>query len=425
MTPATYATDRARPETPWWQRKAVLVALASGLTLLLAVFGLNRFLGSQHARSLAAGDYSVGEVRRGDLAVAVQGAGALRPVEERWVTAKAGGVLTEVDVEIGARVAIGDILVRLANPELAQLAGQAEQVLAEARASHGVLAAEIADRELAQEAATANASAALREAELRLEAESGLLEKNAISAIAFEGTRIRAEQARLALDIEQRRAAQMANTVAMELRASEARLANRELAFEQAAAKQAALAVVAETGGIVQALPVSLGESVAAGTKVVRIADPSRLQAVVRVPESYAGKLAIGQAAIVRAAGEEVAATVSRVDPSVVEGTVTVDLEFAAPLPAGVRPDLSIRSTITVAELEDTLFVRRPPGIRDNQTGDVFLLNAGQDVATRTLVQFGLGTVREIQVLDGLAAGDRIVLGHGTRLEGVDAVAVE
>lgn len=402
-----------------------MVAIGCALVLAAMAVAVDYGLRRQAAPSLSRGEFSVGEVQRGLLTVTAQGAGSLRPVDERWLTAKASGVLAEIRIGIGVRARAGDVVVRLANPALAQLAAQAEQRHAEARASHSVLLAQIADRKLAREAAVAAAVAAVEEAALRLQAEAELMEKQAISAIAFEATRIRAEQAQAALDIERRRTAQLTATVAAEREASDARLANSKLALEQAQAKAAALAVRAEAAGIVQALPASLGESVPEGAKVARIADPSRLHAVVRVPESWAGKLATGQAVTVRVASADVAATVSRVDPSVTDGSVAVDLAFAAPLPEGVYPDLSIRATITVAAIEDALFVRRPAGVRDNQTAEVFVLNADEDAAARTLVQFGTGTVRQVQVLDGLQEGDRILLGNFGRLGDVDAVTVE
>ena len=422
---AAYATDRPRQPAPWWRNRHTLIAAGCALVLAAMAVAVDKGLRRQATPSLAAGEFSMGEVQRGLLTVTAQGAGSLRPVDERWLTAKASGVLAEIRIAIGVRARAGDVVVRLANPALAQLAAQAEQRHAEARASHSVLLAQIADRKLAREAAIAAAVAAVEEAALRLQAEAELMEKQAISAIAFEATRIRAEQAQTALDIERRRAAQLTETVAAESEASDARLANSKLALEQAQAKAAALAVRAEADGIVQALPASLGESVAEGAKVARIADPSRLHAVVRVPESWAGKLATGQAATVRVASADVSATVSRVDPSVTDGSVAVDLAFAAPLPDGVYPDLSIRATITVAAIEDALFVRRPAGVRDNQTADVFVLNASEDAAVRTLVQFGTGTVRQVQVLDGLQEGDRILLGSFAHLGDVDAVAVD
>ena len=420
-----YATDSPRAPQAWWRRKRTLGAAAGGLTLVLLFAILNQFLHAHSTRLLANGEYAIGEVERGFLAVTVQGAGTLRPADERWLTAKATGILAELPVQIGAYANAGDVIARLTNPEMEQLVRQAEYSVAEARASHIVLLAQIEDRKLASKASLAAASAAVEEVELRLEAEEELLEKGAISAITYEATRISAKQAQLALDIERSRASQLTKTTAAEKRASEARLANLNLSHERALDNKAALEIKAENSGVVQEISAKLGESVVNGSKVAKIVDLSRLRAVARVPESYASKLSVGQEAEVRVSSVDVPAVVSRVDPSVTDGSVVVDLELTGSLPQGVRPDLSIRATITVAEIEDTLFVRRPSGAVDDQTTDVFVLNEAQGTAARKPVQFGVGMLSHVQVIEGLDEGDRIVLANTARFRDVDVVSIE
>lgn len=422
---AVYATDRPRVQPPWWHRRRTLMAAGCATLVIFAFVALDQFLRGQSAQVLVAEEYGVGTVQRGRLTITVQGAGTLQPFDERWLTAKASGVLEEVRAGTGVRVTAGDVVARLANPELSQAVRQAEHGVAEARANHTVLVAQLEDRRLAQDATLARAKATLEEAELRLRAEAGLFKENAISAVAHEGTRIRAEQARIALDIERRRATQLAETKWAETQASAARLAAREVAFEQAAAKQASLSVRAQTGGVVQELPLNLGESVREGMKVARIADPSRLRAVVRVPESQATRLAVGQPAAAKVLNVDVPATIRRVDPSVSDGSVVVDLAFTGELPVGVRPDLSMRATITVAEIDDALFVRRPSGAFEDHTVDVFVLDSAQETARRRTVQFGAGSLRQVQVLDGLEEGERVVLGSIARFDGLDVLAVE
>ena len=422
---AVYSTDRPLAQRPWWRRSRTLVTAGCATAVIFAFVALDQFLRGQSAQVLVADEYGIGIVQRGRLTITVQGAGTLRPFDERWLTAKTAGVLEEVRAGTGVLVAPGDIVARLSNPELSQALRQAEHGVAEARANHTVLVAQLEDRKLAQDAALARAQAALEEAQLRLRAEAGLFEENAISAITHEATRIRAEQAAIAFDIERRRATQLAETKRAETQASTARLAAQEVAFEQAAARQASLSVRAQIGGVVQELPLNSGESVREGTKVARIADPSRLRAVVRVPESQATRLASGQPAAAKILNVDVPATVRRVDPSVSDGSVVIDLEFTGDLPVGVRPNLSMRATITVAEIDETLFVRRPSGAFEDHTVDVFVLDSAQDTARRRTVQFGAGSLRQVQVLDGLEEGERVVLGNIAPFDGMDVVAVE
>ena len=423
MRSAVYAMDRPRQPERWWRGRPVLY-VGVGLVVVGAVVAVDRIL-LAGAGEAAVGREVVAGVERGFLAVTVQGAGTLRPEDERLVTAKTTGVVADVLAPPGATVKAGEALVRLANPQLAQYQRRAAIALAEAEADHRVLLARFEDRKLAAAATVAHATMAAEEADLRLQAETKLLARQAVSNVDYQRTRIHAEQTRTVRSIEERRAEQLAATMVAEREASAARVANRELEFEQSQEAVAALTVRAENAGSVQEVPVVAGESVISGAVIARVADLSHLRAVVRVPETYASNLAVGQSAIVAVQNAEVPAVVSRVDPAVSNGSVVVDLDFTASLPDGVRPDVSVRATITVAEIDDTLFVRRPAGVYDNRSAEVFVAAADADEAIRRRVQFGLGTLRQVQVIEGLQQGDQVIVGSTTRFEDVDVVTIE
>ena len=166
------------------------------------------------------------------------------------------------------------------------------------------------------------------------------------------------------------------------------------------------------------------GERIMAGAQVVRVVDSRSLIAAIRVPESYAARLAAGQPAVATVLNAEVPSVVVCVDPAVTRGSVAVELEFAAPLPAGARPDLSMRAVVTVAELDDVLFVRRPTHVRDESRADVFRLAQDGQSAARTPVPVGFGTLKEIEVRDGLEEGDAIILGNTARFENEETIAI-
>ena len=157
---------------------------------------------------------------------------------------------------------------------------------------------------------------------------------------------------------------------------------------------------------------------------MARVVDSRSLVGAIRVPESYAARLAAGQRAVATVLNVEVPCEVVRVDPAVTQGSVAVELEFAAPLPAGARPDLSMRAVVTVAELDDVLFVRRPSHVRDERRADVFRLAEDGQSAARTPVRFGFGTLREIEVRAGLDEGDAIILGNTARFEDEETIAI-
>ena len=410
---AAYEMDRRRTPEPWWTRRRIAYAIC-GTAALTALAAADRYLLRQRVNVVANED-TVAAVERGPLRVAVQGAGTLEPLDARLVSADASGAVGEILARPGTEVRPGDPLLRLRNPSLRQQVRQAEIALTEASASHRVLLARFEERKLAAEAALAQATASASEAALRLAAEERLIDQRAISGVDYERTRIRAEQAQDVLEIERRRREQLTATIEAERAESKARVENRALAFDLAQAGADALLVRSGSAGTVQEVLVVAGEPVVQGTVVARVADDGELRAAVRVPETYASKLAVGQAATVVALNTDVPAHVVRVDPGVIDGTVGVSLEFETTLPAGVRPDLSVRATILVAEIEDALFVRRPAGVFDNHAASVFVLDERTGVATRRRAQFGIGSLREVQVLDGLRQGDRILIGqHNT-----------
>ncbi len=366
----------------------------------------------------------IATVERGRLPIDVQGAGVLAPASERWITSRVPGTVQEVDVRPGQQVTAGTTVVRLINPQLEQAVVRSRLALAEANAEHRRRLAGFTDRRLAAEARVLDRQASYDEQSLRLEAQTELRDTDAISDLDYRSTQIRTEQARQNVEFERRRAAELESALAAELAASEARLAASEAALAEAEREVRNLAVSADAAGTLRELLVEPGERIMAGTQVARVVDSRSLIAAIRVPESYAARLAAGQPAVATVLNAEIPSVVVRVDPAVIRGSVAVELEFSAPLPAGARPDLSMRAVVTVAELEDVLFVRRPTHVRDESRADVFRLAQDGQSAARTPVRFGFGTLKEIEVRDGLEEGDAIILGNTARFENEETIAI-
>ena len=321
-------------------------------------------------------------------------------------------------------MAAGTTVVRLVNPQLEQAVVRNRLALAEANAEHRRKLSDFTDRRLAAQARVLDRQASYDENRLRLEAQTELRDTDAISDLDYKSTQIRTEQARQNVDFERRRFAELDAALAAELAASEARLAASEAALEDAERQLGDLAVSADAAGTLRELLVEPGERIMAGKQVARVVDSRSLVGAIRVPESYAARLAAGQRAVATVLNVEVPCEVVRVDPAVTQGSVAVELEFAAPLPAGARPDLSMRAVVTVAELDDVLFVRRPSHVRDERRADVFRLAEDGQSAMRTPVRFGFGTLREIEVRDGLDEGDAIILGNTARFEDEETIAI-
>ena len=390
----------------------------------IALFVVVDRLWLRTAVGLERADILIATVERGRLPIDVQGAGVLAPASERWITSRVPGTVQEVDARPGQQVTAGTTVVRLINPQLEQVVVRSRLALAEANAEHRRRLADFTDRRLAAEARVLDRQASFDEQSLRLEAQTELRDTDAISDLDYRSTQIRTEQARQNVEFERRRAAELESALAAELAASEARLAASEAALAEAEREVRNLAVSADAAGTLRELLVEPGERIMAGTQVARVVDSRSLIAAIRVPESYAARLAAGQPAVATVLNAEIPSVVVRVDPAVTRGSVAVELEFSAPLPAGARPDLSMRAVVTVAELEDVLFVRRPTHVRDESRADVFRLAQDGQSAARTPVRFGFGTLKEIEVRDGLEEGDAIILGNTARFENEETIAI-
>jgi len=184
------------------------------------------------------------------------------------------------------------------------------------------------------------------------------------------------------------------------------------------------LRVRAGMRGVLQAVPVEVGSQVTAGTNVARVADPTQLKAQVRVPETQARDVQIGQVAHVDTRNGVAEGRVSRVDPAAVSGTVLVDITFVDPLPRGARPDLSVDGIIEIERLAHVLYMARPSNGQEGGTISVFRTGA-DGIAQRTQVRLGKGSVRSIQVLDGLREGERVVLSDMSAWDQVDRLHIK
>ena len=388
-------------------RRVVWLTLA--IMAIVAFIVIDRvWLRSFSAIDLA--DFMTAKVERGTFQVEVRGAGVLEPIFERWVTARVEGTVEEIFARVGQEVDADAVIVSLVNPELHQAVASARLSLIETNADHRRRLAELTDRRLEGEARLLDQQATLDELQLRLEALTELRQEHAISEIDYKSAQIRAELAIANLDFQRRRFTELQEVLAAEQAASEARLAATEAALREAERRVEALLVIAGTSGTLREILVEPGRRLSAGAQIARLVDTSALMGVIRVPESYASRVTPGQSVVATIFNVEVPGVVTRVDPAVTQGSVTVDIKFTDKLPTGARPDLSIRATIVVAALHDTVFVRRPLQIRDDSTSEVFRLTAGNQSVNRVMVRFGIGSLRDIQVLDGLVEGDTIII---------------
>lgn len=366
-----------------------------------------------------------GRVERGELLRQVRGPGTLVPEDILFVSARTAGRIERILIDPGAEVTPETVIMILENPDLSLQVQNAEWEWRRAEAGFTQLRVQLDQQTLQQESAVAQVQAAYNQARLRAESDRQLYEENLTSQITMLMSKSQAEELENRLRIEQTRLENLEESNQAQLGAQRAQVDQRKAEFELRARDLDSLSVRPSIRGVLQEVPVEEGQQVQPGTTLARVADPKRLKAQLRIAQTQAGEVVIGQQAIIDTRNGVVPGRVMRIDPAVVQGTVTVDVELLTEeLPPGARPDLSVDGRIEIERLLDVMYVDRPAFGQADQSVGLFKLIAGSTDAVRTTVRFGASSVDKIVVLDGLEVGDEIILSDMSRYDASDKVRI-
>ena len=404
-----HSMDIPRPDQSKAKRRkrilygAITLVVLAGITVLLARL-------KPAAPTVERNLVWIGTVTRGQMLRQVRGLGTLVPEEIRWIAARTQGRVDRIVLRPGADVKPGSLLLVLANPDVEQAATNAVSQLRAAEAELANLRVQLQSGVLQSEALAASARADYEQSRLRAEVNAELFKSGLVSSLELRLSQVTAEQAATRHAIEQKRFAFAQDSIAPQLAVKEAEVDRLRAQSSLREDELAALNVTADMEGVLQILPVEVGAQVQPGTNLARVADPLRLKAEVRIAETQAKDILIGQPASIDTRNGIVAGHVSRIDPSVQNGTVTVDVLFDAPLPKGARPDLSVDGTIELERLEDVVNVGRPAFGQERSTVGIFKLDADGTHATRVQVELGRSSVNTIEIVKGLLPGDRVIL---------------
>jgi HlyD family secretion protein len=398
--------DIPRPENR--KRKRIRqIAIGGGTALLLVVITIGLARLEPAAPSVARASVWVDTVRQGEMLRQVRGPGTLVPREIRWIAAQSAGRVERVIVRPGAVVEADTVLAELSNPDLMRETEEARYELEAAKAELTELELRLRSEQLDQRAAVASASAAYEGARLQAEAERTA---GVVAVLTVRRSELLAEQLKVSFDIEQERLAQFAASIDAQLAARHARLAQDQNAYERVLEQVEALSVRAGIAGVVQQVLIEEGEQVQPGANIARVARPDELQAELRVPETQARDVVIGQLVDVDTRNGIVAGRVARVDPAVREGTVQVDVELTGKLPRGARPDLSVDGTIEIERLPNAVHTGRPAYGQPNSTITLFKVVEEGEYAVRVPVELGRTSVNAVEIVQGLVPGDEVIL---------------
>ncbi|MBS0664786.1 MAG: HlyD family efflux transporter periplasmic adaptor subunit [Verrucomicrobia bacterium] len=361
-------------------------------------------------------------VKRGQMLRQVRGLGTLVPEEIRWIAARTQGRVDKIILRPGAVVTPDSVILILANPDVEQAAASADAQLKAAEADLVGTRAQLESGVLAAEAAAASARADSEQARLKAEVNEQLHQEGLVSELDLRLSKVTAEQLATRNTIEQKRYAFAQESIAPQLSVKEAEVERLRGVAKLRHDELDALTARAGMNGVLQLLPVDVGSQIQPGVNLARVADPAKLKAEIRIAETQAKDVAIGQTAEVDTRNGIVSGHVSRIDPSVQNGTVTVDVLIDGPLPKGSRPDLSVDGTIELERLDDVVYVGRPAFGQERSTVGLFKLDRDGSYATRVPVKVGRSSVNTIEIVGGLQPGDRVILSDMSQWDANDRV---
>ena len=364
----------------------------------------------------------VDTVKRGPMVRQVHGPGTLVPVDIRWIAARTQGRVERIALLPGAIVEPDSVILVLSNPDVTQAAVDTESQLRAGEAELSNLRVTVQRDVLQSESEAATAKAQYEQARLQAEVDDQLFKDGLVSELELKKSKVNAEQADTLNQIGQKRFAFAKDAVGPQLAVKEAEVDRLRAQAKLKKAEADALSVRAGMRGILQVVPVEVVAQVQPGTNLCRVADPTKLKAEIQVAETQAKDVQIGQSSEIDTRNGIANGRVSRVAPSVQNGTVTVEVALAGELPKGARPDLSVDGVVELEHLDDVIYVGRPAFGQEHSTTGIFLLDADGVYATRTQVQLGRSSVNTIEIVKGLQPGDRVILSDMSQWDSHDRV---
>jgi len=362
------------------------------------------------------------EVKRGPMLRDVRGLGTLVPEEIRWIPAQTDSRVERWVLRPGATVKPGSVIMELSDPTLQREALDADFQLKGAEADLANLKVQVDSDLMNQKAIEAGVRSDYEQAKIQHEVDAKLVAEGLAADVTERLSRVKEQQLAIRVQLEGERTKVAVDSAKARLAAQQAKIDEQNALYQLKKSQVDALHVRAGIDGVLQLVPVEVGQHVTPGTNLARVADPKKLKAEIKIAETQAKDVLIGQTASVDTRNGIVTGHVSRVDPSVQNGTVTVDVQFDGLLPDGARPDLSVDGTVELENLKNVLYVGRPVHGASQSTISLFKLTPDGSEAVRTNVKLGRSSVNTVEILDGLQVGDRVILSDMSQWDNYDRI---
>lgn len=413
--------DIARPDIARAKRvRHIVYGIGAGVVVILITVGVSRL--EPAAPAVDRDTVYTDTVQRGEMLRQVRGTGALVPEEIRWISAVTTSTVERIVLRPGVTVEPDTVIVELSNPQLEQSALEARLQLEAAQARYESRQVELDRDVLAQRAAVASSEHALTLAEYEASLDEELFEDDLVSELQLRQKQSAASQLRVQYELDRQRLEILIDAMATQLAAEQAEVDRLATIYALRRDEVADLRVTAGVAGVLQEVPLEEGTSVTPGANLARVGDPTRLMAELRIAETQARDIQIGQPASIDTRNGIIPGHVARIDPAVQNGTVTVDVTLDGELPRGARPDLTVDGTIELERLVDVVYVGRPVYGQEDSVVSLFKLQPGSDEAMRMRVELGRSSVNTIEVRAGLQPGDQVVLSDMSQWDAFDRI---
>jgi len=418
--------DIARPNIARQKRRRQIIYIAVGIILLfLVTMGLSRL--KPAAPTVERSTVWIDTVKRGSVLRQVRGLGTLVPMEGsiQWIPAITEGRVEKIIELPGTSVKPDTVLLEMSNPQLQQETLDASLKLKADEADYKNLQTQLASQVLAQKSLAAQAQSEYSQAKMQADIDTQLAKLGVISELSEKVSNQKADELSTRNDIEKQRLVNSTEVLQAQLQAKQAELEQVRALAQLKQEQFDKLRVRAGIAGVLQELPLKVGQWVNPGTTLAKVVQPQRLKAELKIAETQAKDIQLGQPASVDTHNGVISGHVTRIDPSVQNGTVTVDVALDSALPQGARPDLSVDGTIDLEKMENVLYVGRPAFGQEQSTVGMFKLEPDGTNAVRAQVKLGRSSVNTVEILQGLKEGDQVILSDMSRWDNFDRIRLE
>lgn len=341
----------------------------------------------------------------------VRGLGALKPEEIHWIAAAQDSRVAQIVRRAGiSGIKANDVILALSDPDLELEAEKAEWQMKQDEANLANLKVNLESAKLDQQAQLAELASQETQAKLTADRDLELTRLNLQSDLTSRLSVANANQLRNRVELQKQRLGIQDQAIKAQIEAQQVVVESSRAAYELKKRQVDQLTIRAGIDGVLTEVDVEVGQRVAAGTILAKVADPNKLKAVLQIPETQMKDVRIGLDATIDTRNGIIPGRVIRIDPAAQNGTVAVDVALLGALPQGARSELSVDGTIEIEHLDNVLFVDRPVSGEPSTTVGLFKYDPDGKGANRINVKFGRASVNTIEVLDGLKVGDRVIL---------------